>query len=261
MLDDHIDYDKFVRHEIFSELADKRIEEEIYRKIFPLADKILKWMLSDKVAWLNDQFIESFQSKYSDISLSKLDEVSLLMREAITYHDEESIYDIFNTAVIAEFGSFRSMIYLLNKAIFYCKGYFHPYKIFSYVEKEARYSVDYHLLADSLATMFEKYNIVNQDAVKKLLDRSKEKMHRDYEKLSLAFSYQRNGYYEEAEQIFEPTIDLIVAKIKAGKKDYQAVRSLIISLEEDYDMEDDNSDFWYQELTNRLYGAFYNDEN
>ncbi len=257
MLDDDIDYDKFVRHEIFCEFADEMLEKEIYSKHFPLADKTLKWMLLDKVIWLSDEFIDSFQNKYSGVSVSKLDEVSLLMKEAVSYHDEESIYDIFNTAVVADFGSFRSKIYLLDKAIFYCQGYFYPYKIYSYVEKEVRYSIDYHLLADSLAAIFEKHNVINPDAIKTLLDSSREKMHSDYEKLSLAFSYQRNGYHKEAEEIFKSTIDFIIGKIKAGEKDYQAVRSLIIALGEDYDMEEDNSCSWYLELTNRLYGAFY----
>jgi len=154
------------------------------------------------------------------------------------------------------------MIYLLDKAIFYSKGYFYPYKIFSYVENEARYSADYRLLADSLAAMFEKYHVIDPDAVKILLDKSKEKMHNDYEKLSLAFSYNRNGYYDEAKEIFYPTVKFISDKIKAEKKDYQSVRSLLISLDEEYDTDRDDKNFiWKLELSNKLYGAFYNDKD
>jgi hypothetical protein len=278
--DDGIDIDQVVRHELFCEFADEMVQEEILKKSFPLAEKILAQMLIDKVVWLNDAFIDSYHNKYNGISINKEDQVSLLMKEAVACYDEQVVYDIFNTAIATEYFSFRSMIYLLNKAVFYSQGYFYPYKMFSYLKKKARYCVDYHLLADSLAVMFEKHHVVNPDAVKRLLDSSREKMHSDYEKFSLAFSYQRNGYSKEAKEIFTSTIDAIVSEIREGKKAYQAVRSLIITLAENgdigdescffCDLENDGSIFagngrevcfsWDVELVNRLYGAFY-DEN
>ncbi len=162
-------------------------------------------------------------------------------------------------AVHVKFGSFRSMIYLFDKAIFYCQDYFYPYKVFSYIQKESRYSVDYHLFADSLAEMFNKYHIVNPEAVKNLLDKSKEKMNSDYEKISLSFSYLQNGYIEEAEEILKPTIDFMINEIKDGNISYQSVRSLIIALDEEYEPENDIGHAWKLELSNKLYGAFYND--
>jgi hypothetical protein len=278
--DDGIDIDQVVRHDFFCEFADEMVKEEILNKAFPLAEKTLVQMLIDKVAWLNDAFIDSYQNKYNGISISKVDQVSLLMKEAVTCYDDRSVYDIFNTVIDTEYFSFRSMIYLLNKAVFYAQSYLYPYKIFSHLEKKAHYSVDYHLLADSLAVMSAKHNVVNPGAVKRLLDRSREKMYSDYEKLSLAFSYQRNGYSQEAKEIFESTIDVIVSEIQEGKKEYQAIRSLILMLVENGDIGDESSFFcdlendgsifigngrevcfsWDVKLVKTLYGAF-DDEN
>lgn len=248
-------------HNFLCDIADDWIFDEVYSRNFPLADETLKSLLLDKTEWLNEAFIENFQTKYRQLSVSKLDEVSLLMREAVANNDEKCIYDIFMAAVHEKFGSFRSMIYLFDKAIFYCQDYFYPYKIFSYIQKESRYSIDYHLLANSLAGMFNKYHVVNPEEVKNLLDKSKEKMNSDYEKISLSFSYLRNGYLEEAEKIFKPTIDFMINKIKDANINYQSVRSLIIALDEEYETGDDISLTWKLELSNKLYGACYNDEN
>ncbi len=261
MLNNDIDIDSLVRHEIFCEDADEIFFDEVYGQSFSLADKTLKSLLLDKTEWLNEVLIENFQTKYTSLSVSKLDEVSLLMCEAVAINDEKCIYDIFMAAVHTNFVSFRSMVYLLEKATFYCQDYFYPYKIFSYMEKNTRYSVDYHLLANSLAGIFEKYHIVNAEAVKNLLDKSKEKMNSHYEKISLSFSYLQNGYLKEAEEIFKPTIDLIVDEIKDGNISYQLVRSLIMALGEEYETENDIGHSWELELSNKLYGAFYNDEN
>ena len=256
---DGIDTDRSVMDEIFCEEADQLLEQEVWNKNFALANETLKWMLLDKVTWLNDVFIESFQSKYKDVSISKLDEVSLLMKEAMSSYDEVAIYDIFHAAVLAEFGSFNSMVYLLDKAIFYCNGYFYPYKIFAHLEVKARYSNEYCLLANNLARLFTKHHvIVNPDAVKRLLDSAREKMCSDYEKLSLAFSYQIHGYPKEAEEILYPTVEYILDKIKSGGKEYQVVKSLIEDLDKVYDFESDDMCFtWKLELSNRLYGVFY----
>ena len=276
-----MDIDKAVKHELFSEFVDEADKEEILNKVFPLAEKTLIKMLSDKVSWVSDAFIDSYQNKYEGISVSKIDQINLLMKEAAACYSDKAVYDIFNHAITAEYFSFRSMTYLLHKAVYYSQDYFYPCKIFSYLEKNPRSSVDYHLLADSLAAIFEKYDAADPDAVKKLLDCSRKKMHSDYEKLSLAFSYQRNGYSKEAEEVFESTIDVIVAEIQEGKKEYQVVRSLIITLLENSDIADESCFFcalghdgsvfegtgrevchsWDIELVDRLYGAFGNDEN
>ena len=258
MLNDDIDY-KLECHNFLCDVADEMMIDEVLERNFTLADETLKSLLLDKTEWLNEALIEDFQTKYRNISVSKLDEVSLLMCEAVAINDEKCIYDIFMAAVHAKFGSFRSMIYLFDKAIFYCQDYFYPYKVFSYIQKESRYSVDYHLLADSLAGMFNKYHVVNPEAVKNLLDKSKEKMNSDYEKISLSFSYLGNGYLEEAEEIFKPTIDFMINEIKDGNISYQSVRSLIMALDEEYEPENDIGHAWKLELSNKLYGVFYND--
>jgi len=276
-----MDTDKVVKHELFYEFADELDKEEILNKAFPLAEKTLIKMLSDKVSWVSNEFIDSYQNKYEGISVSKIDQISLLMKEAVACYGDKAVYDIFNHAITAEYFSFRSMTYLLHKAVYYSQDDFYPCKIFSYLEKKIRSSVDYHLLADSLAVIFEKYDAADPDAVKKLLDCSRKKMHSDHEKLSLAFSYQRNGYSKEAEEVFESAIDCIISEIRDGKKEYQAVRSLIITLVENDDIGDESCFFcdlehdgsvfegtgrevchsWDIELVNRLYGAFGNDKD
>jgi len=275
--DDTVNIDKAARYGLLSEFADEIVKEKILNRSFHLAGKVLVQMLFDKVVWLNDEFIDNYQNKYNGISVNKVDQISLLMKEAVARYGDRSVYTIFNSAVTAEYFSFRSMVYLLNKAIFYCQCCFYPYRIFSYLKNKARSCVEYHLLADSLAVIFEKHNIVKPDAVKKILDNSREKMYTDYEKLSLAFSYQRNGYSKEAQEIFKSTIDAIVSEIREGKKEYQTVRSLIVTLVDNADIGDESCFFCDLEndgrvfaghgaevcfsgdieLVNRLYGAFY----
>lgn len=130
MLNNDIDIDSLVRHEIFCEDADEIFFDEVYGQSFSLAEKTLKSLLLDKTEWLNEVLIENFQTKYRNLSVSKLDEVSLLMCEVVAINDEKCIYDIFMAAVHANFVSFRSMVYLLNKAIFYCQDYFYPHTKF-----------------------------------------------------------------------------------------------------------------------------------
>jgi len=231
---------------------------------FKLANDTLNLLLFEKTPWLTDNFIEHFEMKYKALSLSVVDEISLLMYEAsITFSEEVAIYDIYDKARINLYGT-HDNVYLLEKAIYYCHSYFYPLKIFFDIKKNARYFDDFRLLADVLRSIFDKFAIEISDAL--ILDRVEELLgeaksaHTDNEKILLAFSYLQNGYIEDAEILIQSTIDTIIDSIKLKNTDYKTIHALIISVHNEYMYKNTDNDVmhkWFLELTNKLYGAFY----
>jgi hypothetical protein len=232
---------------------------------FKLANDTLNLLLFEKTPWLTDNFIEYFEMKYKALSLSVVDEISLLMYEAsITFSEEVAIYDIYDAARINLYGT-HDNVYLLEKAIYYCHSYFYPLKIFFDIKKNARHFDDFRLLADVLKTMFDKFAIEISDAlildgVEELLSEAKKSAHTDNEKILLAFSYLQNGYIKDAEILMQSTIDTIFKSIKSNNTDYKTIHTLIISTHNEYiykNVDNDVMHKWFLELTNKLYGAFY----
>jgi hypothetical protein len=232
---------------------------------FKLAYNTLNLLLFDKTEWLDECFIEQFEMKYKNISLKIVDEISLLMYEAsLFYSDDKVIYDIYKAARVDLYGIYDN-IYLLEKAIYYCNSYFHPLKIFFEIEKDAKYFDDFRLLADALKTMFDKFVVEITDAlildkVEKLLHKSKELADTNHERMLLSFSYLQNGYIDDAEILIQPTINAIVDLIKQQDMDNKSIHLLICDIYNQYMYKNDDNEVmykWFQESTNRLYGAFY----
>ena len=234
-------------------------------KEFKLANDTLNLLLFNETQWLNDNFIEQFEMKYKNISLNIVDENSLLMYEASVFFSKEAvIYDIYEAARINLYGT-HDNVYLLEKAIYYCRSYFYPLKIFFDIEKNARYFDDFRLLADTLKTMFNKFAVEISDAlvlnkVEELLYESEKLACSNHEKMLLAFSYLQNGYIEDAEILIQSTIDTIIDSIKLKYTDYKSIHVLICGIHNEYMYKNDENEImhkWFLELTNKLYGAFY----
>jgi hypothetical protein len=233
-------------------------------KDFKLAYNTLNLLLFDKTEWLDECFIEQFEIKYKNISLKIVDEISLLMYEAsLFYSDDKVIYDIYKAARIDLYGIYDN-VYLLEKAMHYCNSYFYPLKIFFNIEKNAKYFDEFRLLADALKTMFDKFAVEITDAlvlnkVEELLRQSKELAGTHHERMLLSFSYLQNGYIDDAEILIQPTINAIVDLIKRQNTDYKSIHLLICDIHNQYMYKNDDEIMykWFQESTNRLYGAFY----
>jgi len=232
---------------------------------FELANNTLNLLLFDKTHWLNDNFIEHFEMKYKDLSLNVLDEVSLLMHEtSLIFSDESTIYDIYKASHIYLYGS-HDNIYLLEKAIYYCHSYFYPLKIFFDIKKNARFFDDFRLLADVLRTIFDKFAVEISDVlilngVEELLNEAKKHAYTDNEKMLLAFSYLQNGHIEDAEILIQSLISSLVDSVKLKNTDYKTIHNLIINIHNEYMYKNEDNDImhkWFLELTNNLYGAFY----
>lgn len=232
---------------------------------FKLANDTLNVLLIEQTSWLTDNFIEHFEMKYKTLSLSLVDEISLLMYEAfITFSEEVVIYDIYEAARIYLYGT-HDNVYLLEKAIYYCRSYFYPLKIFFDIKQNARFFDDFRLLADVLCVTFDKYAVEISDAlvlngVKELLHEAEKLACSNHEKMLLAFSYLQNGYIEDAEILIRSTIDTIIDSIKLKYTDYKSIHILICSIHNEYMYKNDENEImhkWFLELTNKLYGAFY----
>jgi len=93
-----------------------------------------------------------------------------------------------------------------------------------------------------------------------LLSEAKKCAYTDYEKILLAFSSLQNGYIEDAELLIQSTIDTIVKSIELNNTDYKTIHTLIISIHNEYIYKNFDNEVmhkWFLELTNKLYGAFY----
>jgi len=235
---------------------------------FELANDTLNLLLFEKTPWLTDNFIEYFEMKYKALILSVIDEISLLMYEArIVFNDESVVYDIYQSARIHLCG-IEDNVSLLEKAIYYCHSYFYPLKIFFDIEKNSRYFNDFRLLADALRKMFDKFAVEISDElvlnkVEELLYKSKKLACNNHEKMLLAFSYLQNGYIEDAEVLIQSLVDSLTDSIKLKNTDYKTIHTLIISIHNEYMYKNADNDImrkWFLELTNKLYGAFYDHE-
>jgi len=83
MLDDDIDYESEWQN-FLGDVADEIMIDEVFERSFSLADKTLKSLLLDKTEWLNEVLIENFQTKYSNLSVSKLDAVGTVINSVST---------------------------------------------------------------------------------------------------------------------------------------------------------------------------------
>ena len=76
----------------------------------------------------------------------------------------------------------------------------------------------------------------------------------------LAFSYLQNGYIEDGEILLQSTITIMIDSIKSKYTDYESIHVLICVIYNEYMYKNDENDImhkWFLELTNKLYGAFY----
>jgi hypothetical protein len=113
--------------------------------------------------------------------------------------------------------------------------------------------------------MFDKFAVeitdtLILDKVEKLLYKSKELICTNHERMLLSFSYLQNGYIEDAEILIQPTINTIVDLIKLQDSDYKSIHLLICDIHNQYMYKNDDNKVmykWFEESTNRLYGAFH----
>jgi hypothetical protein len=224
---------------MYEELVDNPLFDLDWHE-YPIANECLNVLVSEKTSWMNDDFIENFINKYKYLSINPLDEISLLMCEASQHiKDDKAVFDIF-IAGNTNFESFKSRIYLLHKTTFYCNEYFYPMKIFWGLEKEAKTSNDYRLLADALRSLYDKYaadllDLSLLDDIEKYLFKSEQLMLSDYDKLSLAISMKKNKI-EKGDALFKFTMDALFLSTEKCKNNYQLIRELLSSLYEDYDL-------------------------
>jgi len=183
------------------------IDEHIEWNNYPIAQTCINHLVHNKVPWLSEVFIDDFMNKYQGINISSLDEISLFMYETKKKFDEKALYDIAIESFFL-YETFYTRVYLLQKVLSYCNSYIYPIQFFTELKKYAQNSNDFRLLADSLKSIYDKFDsdildVTLLDEIQSYLKKSEKLLNNDYDRVNLVFSLQRNGFEKDAQDSFE----------------------------------------------------------
>jgi len=248
-------------HNFLCEVADEWMIDEVFTRIFPVAENIFKSLLLNNVSWVNETFIKDFQKKYENISLSKADEVSLLMYESAKIAGDDAVYIVYCEAIKNALFTASSWIYLLEKVIVYSRTPVYPLKIYFEIRKEVFLLKDILALARCWRSLCEKYNIVYDEELKMLLNDAVSVTRTDIENLFFVLFLSEFDHLNEARKRLDKVLDALVKKIRNGEMSYQEVKVLISKLFEKHRDQDEATSAMIGTVSNRLFGVFYENQN
>ena len=255
-INDTAEWDNFL-----CEVADEWLIDEVFARTFPVAENIFKSLLLDNVSWVDEAFIKNFQKRYENISLSKADEVSLLMYEAAKITGDDAVYTVYSEAIKSELFTSSSRISLLEKVIFYSRLPTHALKIYYQLKKETFLLQDIISLARCWRSLCSMYSIVDGNETNILINHAKDIIKTEVESLFLSLFLAEFGHICEAMKRLNKALEVLVEKVRSGEMEYQEVQILTRKLSEQYNYHNDTVSAMIRMIYNRLFGVFYENQN